>query len=80
MRVSYYQRWLLWRMSRRVCRSDPHLAAMLTIFARLYAAETISSVEQAPRFGTLSGLAWLGGVIADLYAPWLPAPAACTAA
>jgi hypothetical protein len=28
-------------------RSDPHLAAMLTIFARLSASEPIASIEQA---------------------------------
>lgn len=49
MRIPYRQHWLLRRMNRRLCRSDPHLAAMLAIFARLYAAEVIASQEQAIR-------------------------------
>jgi hypothetical protein len=51
MRIPYRQHWLLRRTNRRLRRSDPHLAAMLAIFARLYAAETIMSQEQAARPG-----------------------------
>ena len=47
MRVRYIQRWRLRRMDRWMARSDPHLAAMLTIFARLSAGEPIASIEQA---------------------------------
>jgi hypothetical protein len=47
MRIPYRQRWLLWHINHRLGRSDPHLAAMLEIFARLYLGEVITSVEQA---------------------------------
>jgi hypothetical protein len=47
MKIPYRRRWLLRRMDRRMRRSDPHLAAMLAIFARLYASEVIISQEQA---------------------------------
>ena len=47
MRIPYRQRWLLWRIEHRLARSDPHIAAMLAIFARLYLGEAIISVEQA---------------------------------
>lgn len=62
MRIPCRRHWLLRRMNRRLCRSDPHLAAMLAIFARLYAAEAIMSKEQAAWPGTrawrrLAGLA-----------------------
>jgi hypothetical protein len=33
-------------MNRGLCRSDPHLAATLAIFARLNACEAITSLEQ----------------------------------
>ena len=45
--VSYTQHWRLRRMERWMRRSDPHLAAMLAIFARLTAGEVIASIEQA---------------------------------
>jgi hypothetical protein len=45
--VSYTQHWRLRRMDRWMSRSDPHLAAMLAIFARLTADEAIASVEQS---------------------------------
>lgn len=51
MRIPYRQHWLLRRMNRSLCHSDPHLAAMLAIFARLNAGEVITSREQA---GSLS--------------------------
>lgn len=47
MRIPYRQHWLLQRTDRRLRRSDPHLAAMLAIFARLYAGEAVVSREQA---------------------------------
>jgi hypothetical protein len=47
MSVSYTQHWRLRRMDRWMTRSDPHLAAMLAIFARLTAGEAIASIEQA---------------------------------
>ena len=47
MSVSYVQHWRLRRMDRWMARSDPHLAAMLGIFARLAAGEPIASIEQA---------------------------------
>lgn len=34
MRIPCHHRWVLWRLSRSVRESDPHLAAMLAIFAR----------------------------------------------
>jgi len=40
------RRWVLWHMERGLRRSDPHLAAMLAIFARLAAGEAIGSIEQ----------------------------------
>lgn len=45
--VSYTRHWRLRRMDRWMSRSDPHLAAMLAIFARLTAGEAIASIEQA---------------------------------
>lgn len=53
MRIPVRQRWLLRRMDRRLCRSDPHLAAMLAIFARLNVREAITSREQAHPDGCL---------------------------
>ena len=47
MSVSYPQRWRLRRIDRWMARSDPHLATMLSIFARLAADEPIVSVVQA---------------------------------
>jgi hypothetical protein len=47
MRVPCRQRWVLWRLSRDLRRSDPHLAAILAIFGRLNAGEAIDSNEQA---------------------------------
>ena len=47
MSARYVQHWRLRRMDRWMARSDPHLAAMLGIFARLAAGEPIASIEQA---------------------------------
>lgn len=41
--------WLLRRMDRSLRRSDPRLAVMLAVFARLYADEAITSRDQAHR-------------------------------
>lgn len=46
MNVPWRQRWLLRRIDHGLRRSDPHMAAMLAIFARLYACEAIVSSEQ----------------------------------
>jgi hypothetical protein len=51
MRIWCRRRWVLWRLGRSVRRSDPHLAAMLSIFGRLSAGEAIDSGEQAGPFG-----------------------------
>jgi hypothetical protein len=45
--VSYTQNRRLRRMDRWMTQSDPHLAAMLVIFARLNDGEAIASIEQA---------------------------------
>ena len=47
MRITYRQRRVLRRTARGLRWSDPHLAAMLVIFARLTAGEAIASREQA---------------------------------
>jgi Protein of unknown function (DUF3040) len=60
MRMPHRQRRMLRRMDRRLCRSDPHLAAMLAIFARLYGSEAISSTEQAPPVRVPGALMWVG--------------------
>lgn len=67
MRIPYRHHWLLRRMDRRLRRSDPHMAAMLAIFARLNAGEAMTSREQAhPDTRLRRGLAWLGGAIAGI--------------
>ncbi len=65
MRIPYRRQWRLRRLSRSLCRSDPHLAAMLAIFARLNAGEAITSREQATRPRALAwrGLVRLGNAI-----------------
>ena len=70
MTIPYRQRWLLRRMDRRLCRSDPHMAAMLAIFARLTTGEAITSIEQADRPDTRVRrcLAWLGTALAGMVA------------
>ena len=62
MQFPYRRQWFLRRMSRDLRRSDPHLAAMLAIFARLTAGEAITSEEQSTSPGARAwrGLAWLG--------------------
>jgi hypothetical protein len=61
MRIPYREHWLLRRAARGLCRSDPHLAAMLAIFARLYVSEAIISAEQLGPHPLRRGLAWLPG-------------------
>ncbi len=76
MRITYR----LHRIDRALRRADPHLAAMLAIFARLYAAEEIISEEQ-PGPGRLRRvLAWLAGLLITL-GTWAlrTAGAACAA-
>lgn len=65
MRMPYHQQRLLRRMDCKLRRSDPHLTAMLTMFARLNAGEAITSREQAhPSTRVRRGLARLGDAIA----------------
>lgn len=67
MRIPYRQHWLLRRMDRRLRRSDPHMAAMLAIFARLSAGEPMTSREQAHSDSRLRrGLAWLAGAMVGI--------------
>lgn len=70
MRIPYRQHWLLRRVNRSLCRSDPQLAAMLAIFARLNAGEVITSREQAGPLGArvIRSLGWLGKAIAGVAA------------
>jgi hypothetical protein len=62
MQFPYRPQWLLRRMSRDLRRSDPHLTAMLAIFARLTAGEAITGEEQSTSPGARAwrGLTWLG--------------------
>lgn len=63
--VSYTQNWRLRRMDRWVTRSDPHLAAMLAIFARLNDGEAIASIEQGRSrpAGPRGTLVWMGATL-----------------
>ena len=55
MTLPYRQERLLRRADRALSESDPHLASMLSIFARITAAERLPAWEQRrPR------LAWVG--------------------
>lgn len=60
------QRRILSRMARSLRRSDPHLATMLAIFARLTAGEAVDSREQGGAAGewVRRGLARLGRAMA----------------
>jgi hypothetical protein len=67
MRMPYRHHWLLWGMNRSLSRSDPHMAAMLAIFARLNAGEPLASREQARQDTRLGrGLACLGAAVAGI--------------
>lgn len=46
MSLCFRQEWLLRRTEDALCRSDPHLAAMLAIFSRLGAAEPMPAGER----------------------------------
>jgi hypothetical protein len=48
MRLPLRHSWQLRRIERGLRRSEPHLAAMLTIFARLSAGEPATGCEQLP--------------------------------
>ena len=48
MSLPHRQRRLLRRMDRALCRSDPDLAALLSLFALLSAGETLPRREQLP--------------------------------
>jgi hypothetical protein len=48
--------WRLRAIERGLRRSEPHLAAMLALFAKLNAGEVIVSREQAHRTGNGAGL------------------------
>jgi hypothetical protein len=49
MRLSFRQWWQLRGIEHGLRRSDPHLAAMLAIFAKLSAGETVLGREQVHR-------------------------------
>ena len=70
MRFPFRKQWLLWRTGRHLQRSAPHTAAMLIIFARLYAGEAILSREQSSRIAAVArrGAAWLTGFVMSLAA------------
>jgi len=67
------------RIDRSLRRADPHLAAMLAIFARLYAAEAILSQEQPGPGRIRRALAWLAGALITLAAWTLRAARAARA-
>lgn len=70
MQFPYRRQWLLRRISRGLRRSDPHLTAMLAIFARLTAGEAITSEElsTSPGARVWRGLIWLGRATAHVAA------------
>lgn len=73
MQLPYHQQRLLRRIDRTLRRSDPRLAAMLAIFAQLYAGDVLASPEQR---GPVHRVAWLFAAVA-----WLAiAVSACAAA
>ena len=70
MQFPYRRQWVLRRIGGDLRRSDPHLAAMLAIFARLTAGEVITSEEQSTSSGACAwrGLIWLGWATAHVAA------------
>jgi hypothetical protein len=55
MRIPFRAPWRLRALERELRRTEPHLAAMLAIFAKLNAGEAIVSREQAHRPGDRTG-------------------------
>lgn len=68
MRVPYRESWRLRGIERELRRTEPHLAAMLAVFARLNAGEAMLSTERIRRPGIWVRLvpALLMGVITAL--------------
>jgi len=65
MQLLYRRQRLLRRIERGLRRSDPELAAVLAIFAQLYAGEVLASPEQPI---PVRRMAWLRGAVARLAA------------
>lgn len=55
MRFPFRECWKLRAIERELRLSEPHLAGMLTIFAKLNAGEAVISGEQADRRGERVG-------------------------
>jgi hypothetical protein len=70
MTLPYRQEWLLRRADLALCRSDPYLASMLSIFARLTAAEAMPVGEQlrSQQVRALRVLLWPAAAAAFLIA------------
>jgi 3-methyladenine DNA glycosylase AlkC len=67
MSLPYRQQRRLRRLDHALRLSDPHLAAMLTIFARISAGENLPAREQVRSSGRVrSLLAWLAAAAAWL--------------
>lgn len=81
MRLSLRETCRLRGIERRLRQSEPHMVAMLAIFARLCASEPFNSCEQArlPRSWARSALAALWGTLAAA-ADWVFNRAARTCA
>lgn len=56
MRLSLTERWKLHRIEVAVCRSDPHLAALMAMFTRLAAREAMPPHEQLDASEPWTGL------------------------
>jgi hypothetical protein len=48
MSINHHQQRQLYRIESRLSRSEPHLAAMLTVFGRLSAGQCLPAWEQVP--------------------------------
>jgi hypothetical protein len=77
MQFPYRRQRLLRRIERGLRRSDPQLAAMLAVFAQLYASEVLASPEER---ATAHRMAWLGGAVSRLAAGLSSAAAALSRA
>ena len=62
MRIPYPQHWVLRRIEGSLRRSDPHMVAMLAIFARLTAGEVITS-SGPPIVATMIGDGYHGRIL-----------------